>query len=112
MSLTEYDLCKYIWSKSLTLKSQNLNRNFWRVVITIIALLLLWARGEYEEWQSSAAMCQSGVLPDQSDATYGPALAEAGLDANCRSAGSVRGSLSWNLITSSATASIRDATAN
>lgn len=99
-------------SKSLTLKSQSLKRNFWRVVVAIVALLLLWARGEHEEWQSSAAMCQSGVLPDQLDATYAPVLAEAGLEADCRSSGGMHGALSWNSITSSAIALIRDAAAN
>jgi hypothetical protein len=70
-----------------------LNRNLWRALVAVIALLVLWARGEYEEWQSSAAACQSNVLPGQSDAAYAPALVDAVLDADCKPVASVRGPL-------------------
>jgi len=101
-----------MWSKSLTRKGRGLKRNFWRVVVAVIALLLLWARGEREEWQSSAALCPSGVLPGQSDGTYAPALQKAELDADCKSGSGIRGSLSWDSIMSSAMASIRDTDGN
>jgi hypothetical protein len=88
------------------------NRNLWRVLVAIIALLMLWARGKYEEWQSSAVVCQLGFLPGQSDAAYAPALVEAGLDADCGPLAGAGGPFQGTSVTSSATNFLRGLTAN
>ena len=80
--------------------------------MAIIALLVLWAQGVHEEGLSGAVVCQSGVLPGQSDAAYAPALVEAGSGADCRPVAGAGGSLPWTPVTSSATDFIRELSAH
>jgi hypothetical protein len=86
-----------------------LNTDLWKVLVAVIVLLALWARGEREEWQWSDAACQSGVLPGRAEAAFAPALVETRVNADCEPAGEA---LLWTSAFPWATAFVRRSSTN